>query len=143
MTTRIGISIFLAIILITSILLAGGSSASTVAAATRTITNSMTGVSTAKTTTTTTTPIKHLVVILQENVAFDHYFGTCPNATNPLNEPKFVANPHTPINGLTSAGLLTNNNTNSAHPFRLDRSRVVTCDNNQAYAAEQKAYDGG
>ncbi|MGC2669666.1 MAG: alkaline phosphatase family protein, partial [Candidatus Nitrosopolaris sp.] len=84
------------------------------------------------------------MVILQENVAFDHYFGTYPNATNPLNEPKFVANPHTPsINGLTSAGLLTNNNTNSAHPFRLDRSQVVTCDNNHAYAAEQKAYDGG
>ncbi|HXR70513.1 alkaline phosphatase family protein, partial [Actinocrinis sp.] len=24
----------------------------------------------------TTTPIKHLVVIYQENVSFDHYFGT-------------------------------------------------------------------
>ena len=84
------------------------------------------------------------MVILQENVAFDHYFGTYPNATNLPSEPKFVANPHTPsINGLNSAGLLTNNNTNSAHPFRLDRSQVVTCDNNHAYAAEQKAYDGG
>jgi len=80
------------------------------------------------------------VVILQENVAFDHYFGTYPNATNPPSEP----NPHTPsINGLNSAGLLTNNNTNSAHPFRLDRSQVITFDNNHAYAAEQKAYDGG
>ena len=29
----------------------------------------------------TTTPIKHLVVIFQENVSFDHYFGTYPNAT--------------------------------------------------------------
>ena len=28
----------------------------------------------------TTTPIKHLVVIFQENVSFDHYFGTYPNA---------------------------------------------------------------
>jgi len=151
MTTRIGISIFLAIIVVTPILLAGGSSASTVAAATGTVTNSTTGVNPAKTTsttttttTTTTTPIKHLVVILQENVAFDHYFGTYPNATNLPSEPKFVANPHTPsINGLNSAGLLTNNNTNSAHPFRLDRSQVITCDNNHAYAAEQKAYDGG
>jgi phospholipase C len=26
----------------------------------------------------TTTPIKHLVVIFQENVSFDHYFGTYP-----------------------------------------------------------------
>ena len=28
----------------------------------------------------TATPIKHLVVIFQENVSFDHYFGTYPNA---------------------------------------------------------------
>ena len=35
---------------------------------------------------------------------------------------------------MNSAGLLINNNTNSAHPFRLDRSQVVTCDNNHAYA---------
>ena len=27
---------------------------------------------------TTTTPIKHLVVIFQENVSFDHYFGDLP-----------------------------------------------------------------
>jgi phospholipase C len=26
----------------------------------------------------TSTPIKHLVVIFQENVSFDHYFGTYP-----------------------------------------------------------------
>ena len=31
---------------------------------------------------TTSTPIKHLVVIFQENVSFDHYFGTYPNAAN-------------------------------------------------------------
>ena len=28
----------------------------------------------------TTTPIQHLVVIFQENISFDHYFGTYPNA---------------------------------------------------------------
>ena len=27
-------------------------------------------------------PITHLVVIFQENICFDHYFGTYPNATN-------------------------------------------------------------
>ncbi len=37
----------------------------------------------------TATPIKHLVVIFQENVSFDHYFGTYPNAANPSGEPKF------------------------------------------------------
>ncbi|HEV7207264.1 MAG TPA: alkaline phosphatase family protein [Mycobacteriales bacterium] len=30
----------------------------------------------------TSTPIQHLVVIFQENVSFDHYFGTYPNAAN-------------------------------------------------------------
>ena len=27
-------------------------------------------------------PIKHLVVIFDENVSFDHYFGTYPKAAN-------------------------------------------------------------
>ena len=30
----------------------------------------------------TTTPIKHVIVIFQENVSFDHYFGTYPVAAN-------------------------------------------------------------
>ncbi len=30
----------------------------------------------------TATPIKHLVVIFQENISFDHYFATYPNARN-------------------------------------------------------------
>jgi phospholipase C len=30
----------------------------------------------------TATPIKHLVVIFQENISFDHYFGTYPHAQN-------------------------------------------------------------
>jgi phospholipase C len=30
----------------------------------------------------TTTPIKHVVVIYQENVSYDHYFGTYPKAAN-------------------------------------------------------------
>jgi phospholipase C len=31
----------------------------------------------------TATPIKHLVVIFQENISFDHYFGTYPYARIP------------------------------------------------------------
>ncbi len=31
----------------------------------------------------TNTPIKHVVVLFQENISFDHYFGTYPYATNP------------------------------------------------------------
>lgn len=38
----------------------------------------------------TATPIKHLVVIYGENVSFDHYFGSYPNATNPAGEPAFT-----------------------------------------------------
>ncbi len=57
----------------------------------------------------TATPIKHLVVIFDENVSFDHYFGTYPYAANPPGEPAFHARPGTPtVNGLyndlTSAG---------------------------------------
>jgi phospholipase C len=90
----------------------------------------------------TTTPVKHLVVIYDENVSFDHYFATYPNATNPPYEPAFTAKPGTPgVNGL-SGGLLTAN-PNSANPFRLGRSSALTCDNNHAYSAEQQAFDGG
>src|SRR5690349_12158256 len=63
----------------------------------------------ASTSTTTSTPIKHIVVIFQENVSFDHYFGTYPNVTNTSGEPRFTAAPHTPsVNGLT--GILLANN---------------------------------
>jgi phospholipase C len=93
----------------------------------------------------TTTPVQHLVVIFQENVSFDHYFGTYPYATNPAGEPSFTASPDTPsVNGLTD-GLLTNN-PNSANPNRLDPlvpSDVVTCDQDHSYTDEQKAFDNG
>jgi len=90
----------------------------------------------------TTTPIKHLVVIFQENVSFDHYFGTYPSAANPSGEPAFTASPGTPtVDGLNSA-LLTDN-PNSANPQRLDRSQAVTCDQDHEYTAEQNAEDHG
>ncbi|MGA8231106.1 MAG: alkaline phosphatase family protein [Candidatus Acidiferrales bacterium] len=92
----------------------------------------------------TTTPIKHLVVIFQENESFDHYFGTYPHAANPKGEPAFDARPGTPaVNGL-SAELLTANPNGSANlPFRLDRSQNYTCDMNHGYTAEQQAFDTG
>src|SRR5581483_7871567 len=59
---------------------------------------------------TTATPIKHLVIIFNENVSFDHYFATYPKATNPHGEPAFTAKPGTPTaNNLATANLLTNN----------------------------------
>src|SRR6266496_1961861 len=76
----------------------------------------------------TATPIKHLVVIFQENVSFDHYFATYPNAANPPGEPPFGAAPSTPsVNGLGPA-LLAPNNPNSTQPFRLGRNQAETCD---------------
>lgn len=38
----------------------------------------------------TSTPIQHIVVIFGENISFDHYFATYPNALNPPGEPKFT-----------------------------------------------------
>ena len=90
----------------------------------------------------TATPIKHLVVIFDENNAFDHYFGTYPLAANPDGEPQFHPSPDTPaVNGLTTA--LLQHNPNATNPFRLDRSQALTCDNDNHYTDEQKAYDGG
>jgi len=99
----------------------------------------------------TATPIKHVVVIFQENVSFDHYFATYPNATNPPGEPAFNARRGTPtVNGLTGS-LLTNNpnanntanGTNAINPFRLDRTQASTCDQGHNYGPEQQAFDGG
>jgi phospholipase C len=88
------------------------------------------------------TPIKHLVVIFQENVSFDHYFATYPVAPNPPGEPAFHAKSDTPtVNGLTAG--LHSANPNSAKPFRLDRSQAATCDQDHDYTAEQKAFDHG
>ncbi|MHB8883568.1 MAG: phospholipase C [Methylovirgula sp.] len=99
----------------------------------------------------TATPIKHLVVIFNENVSFDHYFATYPNATNPQGEIPFKAHEYTPrVNNLANAGLLLNNpnlnplnGTGATNPFRLDRTQANTADQNHAYTAEQQAYDNG
>jgi phospholipase C len=91
-----------------------------------------------------TTPIQHLVVIFQENVSFDHYFGTYPNATNTSGQP-FYPRPGTPaVNGLTPT-LLTAN-PNGVNPRRYDPSNIndlLTCDQDHGYTAEQNAFDGG
>ncbi len=99
----------------------------------------------------TTTPIKHLVVVFDENVSFDHYFGTYPYAANPAGEPSFTATPGTPtVNGLYNqvassgvTGPLLTRNGNASNPARLDRSDPMTCDQNHGYTAEQNAADHG
>ncbi|HEX3758244.1 MAG TPA: alkaline phosphatase family protein [Kofleriaceae bacterium] len=91
---------------------------------------------------TTATPIKRVVVVFQENVPFDRYFGVYPHALNLPGEPRFVARPDTPtVNGLTDA--LLHANPNSANPRRLPRTQSSACGSNHGYTAEQLAEDHG
>src|SRR4051794_10482964 len=78
----------------------------------------------------TATPIEHLVVIFQENVSFDHYFGTYPVAAN-TDGTRFTADRRTPrrIDTLRTAGLLTRN-PNQYLPKRLGPQQAMTCDQN-------------
>src|SRR2546429_3868816 len=84
----------------------------------------------------TSSPIKHVVVIFQENVSFDHYFGTYPKAAN-TSGPRFDADHHTPTvnnlattKGLAGAGTLLTNNPNKddaghqVNPRRLDPANL-------------------
>jgi phospholipase C len=95
--------------------------------------------------------IKHLVVIFDENISFDHYFGTYPTALNPPGEPSFHARPGTPtVNGLSGA-LLTNNpnqlnpanGDGRTNPFRLSRAQAWTASQNHDYMPEQLAVHNG
>jgi phospholipase C len=96
----------------------------------------------------TATPIKHLVVIFDENESFDHYFGTYPYAANTDGTP-FVAKPGTPrVNGLYSEitssgpiGPLLTDNPNEYNPQRLTSSEALTESNNHSDVPEQKADD--
>jgi phospholipase C len=106
----------------------------------------------------TTTPIKHLVVIFQENVSFDHYFGTYPQAANTSGQRFTAAKSTGSANGLGNSkgaggtGTLLTNNPNldasgqQANPRRLDPANindVLTCDQDHGYGDEQKSFNGG
>jgi phospholipase C len=98
----------------------------------------------------TATPIKHLVVLFDENVSFDHYFGTYPYAAN-TGGTKFVPKPGTPtVNGLYTkitktgpVGPLLTDNPNEYNPQRLTPSEALTCDQNHGYQPEQQAENDG
>ncbi|MHB8241645.1 MAG: phospholipase C [Solirubrobacteraceae bacterium] len=110
----------------------------------------------------TTTPIKHVVVIFQENVSFDHYFATYPNAANSDGQPFKAAKGTPAVDGLlpaTSESLppslrhstnLLVSNPNSSQPLRLDSSATglsgspggqLTCDQDHNYSDEQQSFD--
>ena len=90
------------------------------------------------------TPIRHVVVIFQENVSFDHYFGTYPVAAGTDGQP-FHAQDGTPRpNGLTAALLTSNpNGTNPSRYSPAYPNQVVTCDQGHNYTQEQQAFDNG
>lgn len=119
----------------------------------------------------TATPIKHLVVIFQENVSYDHYFATYPVAQNNPGETPFSASPRTPGNNnlatpldvnhnftpLSGVNLLTNNPNNNpnapgngktndggaSNPFRLSPAQAFTNDQGHNESPEESAYDNG
>jgi phospholipase C len=110
------------------------------------------------------TPIRHVVEIFQENVSFDHYFGTYPHAANSDGQ-VFTPRPHTPaVDGLppaTSSSLppslrhgtnLLTSNPNASPPQRLDSNVTglpgsaggqLTCDQDHNYSDEQQSFDEG
>ncbi|PJJ65567.1 phospholipase C [Compostimonas suwonensis] len=92
----------------------------------------------------TATPIKHVVVIFDENISFDHYFGTYPDAENNEGETPFTAAAGTPTpNNYVSHPELLTDNPNSVSPTRLTPDQAVTCSQNHNYVPEQQAFDGG
>jgi len=119
----------------------------------------------------TTTPIKHVVVIFQENVSFDHYFGTYPKALNLAGETPFVAKKDTPTpnnlvtpldvdnhfaplagvdlihdnpnNNPTAPNNGRQNATAASNPFRLAPSQALTADQGHNESPEESAYDNG
>jgi phospholipase C len=87
--------------------------------------------------------IRHVVVIFQENVSFDHYFGTYPRAANPPGQPAFHPAPGTPsIDDLLGSPLL-DHNPNRFNPQRLNRSDWPLCDLSHDYDPELREWNGG
>jgi phospholipase C len=135
---------------------AGAAAGATAASASTSVSRAFAGYKTPATASTTlyrgstSTPIKHLVVLFDENESFDHYFGTYPYATN-TDGTKFTAKPGTPtVNGLYTkitksgpVGPLLISNANEYNPQRLTNSEALTSDQNHGYTAEEKAEDNG
>ncbi len=93
-------------------------------------------------------------MIFGENISFDHYFGTYPNALNLTGEPQFTAADGTPIpnNYVSNPDLLTanpnflnltGNGSGAVNPFRLAPSQARTADQGHSYKPEQVAFNNG
>src|SRR4051794_14700942 len=88
-------------------------------------------------------PIKHVVVIFDENISYDHYFGTYPEARNKGGGTKFKAKKNTPKNDNLVTSKKLKKNRNLYKPFRLGPDQALTCDQGHSYTAEQKAFNNG
>jgi phospholipase C len=85
----------------------------------------------------TNTPIKHTIVIYQENRSFDNYFGTYPTA------PGFHALPGTPtVNNIPPGSMNLDANGNPHSPQNLDNT-LKTKDVDHGYNDMIKGYDNG
>jgi phospholipase C len=138
------------------VLAAGAAAGATAASASTSVNRSFADYKTPSTVSTTlyknntSTPIKHVVVLFDENESFDHYFGTYPYATN-TDGTKFAAKKGTPtVTGLYSkitksgpVGPLLTGNPNEYNPELLSPSEALTSDQNHSYLPEQEAVDGG
>ena len=103
------------------------------------------------------TAIQHVVVIFGENISFDHYFGTYPNAANtggtpftaasgtPTNISNYISNPGllTANPNESSANLVAASNSIPSNPFRLGPNQAGTGDQDHNYGPEQLAFDNG
>ena len=67
-------------------------------------------------------PIAHLVVIVQENVSYDHYFATYPSG---------------------DPGVIAPDNPNAARPFRLGPDQASTCDQKHSYESQLASVNNG
>src|SRR6201996_4503016 len=132
------------------VLAAGAAAGATAASASTSVNHSFAGYTTpSKVSTTlyrssTSTPIKHVVVLFDENESFDHYFGTYPYAAN-TDGTKFTAKPGSPtVNGLYTSitstgptGPLLTSNPNGLNPTRLTHAQALTSSQNHGYKAEE------
>jgi phospholipase C len=72
-------------------------------------------------------PLKHFIYIIQENITFDHYFGTYPGANGIPKEAKFAYRPGGPP---------------ELAPFHL-HDTAIPHDLNHSWQAAHVAYNGG
>ncbi|MCZ8513766.1 stalk domain-containing protein [Paenibacillus filicis] len=86
----------------------------------------------------TASPVKHLVVIFQENRSFDNYFGTYPNA------PGFRPLPGTPAaEGIPQGSYNLDENGKQVAPFLFSNEELQTADVNHNFDDMAKAVNGG